>query len=265
MNDRKILFFDIDGTIYREGSGIYESAASAIYECANAGHLMMLCTGRGMSTIPDEVRALPFTGGVFGCGTHVQIDHRVLLDAAVMGSCCQDVLDILYRNDCPYFVNNSDYIYYDPDFLPTNRRAMAKRMYYAYHGRLRPMEENPGRISKLTAYPQDTRLIPQIQRDLSPWFDTIVHAEYDYIELVLKGCTKGTGVDLILQDLGIARENSYGFGDSANDLPLLDAVGHAVIMGDAPESIKGSFQRAASIHDDGLARSLKALGLIGAI
>lgn len=259
---QKILFFDIDGTIYREGYGIYESAATAIRACAKAGHLLMLSTGRGMSTIPDAVRELPFTGGVFGCGTHVQVGEKVLLDAAVMGTGCQDVLEVLYRNDCPYFVNNSDYIYYDPDFLPADRRDMARRMYYAYHGRLRPMEENPGRISKLTAYPQDSSRIPQIAEGLSPWFDIIVHAEYDYIELVLKGCTKGTGVDLILQELGISRKDAYGFGDSANDLPLLEAVGHGVIMGDAPEAIKGGFIRAGSIHDDGLARVLTELRLI---
>lgn len=260
----RILFFDIDGTIYREGYGVPESTADALRACAQRGHLLMLCTGRGMSSIPDDVQALPFTGGVFGCGTHVQAGNQVLTDAAVMGSRCQEVIETLYRNKCPFFVNNSDYIYYDPAYVPQGfkEKGILQRMTYAYHGRLKTLRELDGRISKLTAYPEDTSLIPRIAEELSPWFDLIEHPDYAYIELVLKGYTKGTGVTQILRELGIPREDSFGFGDSTNDLPLLEAVGHGVIMAEAPEEIKGGFYRADSFHADGLSRALIDLGLI---
>lgn len=258
----KILFFDIDGTIYREDHGVPGSTEAALIKCAEQGHLLMLSTGRGLSSIPDAVLRLPFSGGVFGCGTYVQAGGRVLLDAAVMGSQCQEIIETLYRNRCPFFVNNSDYIYYDPGCIPAGFEDIIRRMKHAYHGRLRPLSELPGRISKLTAYPQDFSLVPQICRELSPWFDCIVHPEYAYIEPVLKGYTKGTGVSLILQELGIPREASYGFGDSSNDVPMLEAVGCGVIMGEAPEQIKGGFIRAGSIYEDGISRILTELRLI---
>ena len=100
------------------------------------------------------------------------------------------------------------------------------------------------------------------QAELSRWFDCIVHAEYDYIELVLRGYTKGTGVDLVLQKLGVPREDSYGFGDSKNDIPMLDAVGCGIIMSEAPDEIKGDYVRAGSIHGDGIPDALRRLGLI---
>ena len=261
MGTKKALFFDIDGTIYREGYGVYESAAAAIRRCAENGHLLYLCTGRGSSSIPDSVLELPFDGGVFGCGTYVHAGGHVLVDAGVMGSACQEVIEILYRNKCPFFVNNSDYIYYDPNYVPSGFDDHIRRMYYAYHGRLRPLSELDGRISKLTAYPEDRSLIPRIARELSPWFDCLEHMEYAYIELVLKGYTKGTGVTLTLDTLGIPREDSYGFGDSANDLPMLEAVGHGIVMDEAPEHVKARFHRAGSIHADGLAQVLGELGL----
>ena len=262
MNEKKILFFDIDGTIYREHIGVPKSTADAIRRCAEAGHILMLCTGRGASSIPGEVLALPFDGGVFGCGTYVHADGRVLKDAAVMGSACQEIRDTLYRLRCPFFVNNSDYIYYDPAYIPAGFREIIKRMNYAYEGRLKTLRELDGRISKLTAYPEDPSMIPQIAREMSPWFECTEYAEYAYIELVLNGCTKGTGVDFVLNELGIPRENSYGFGDSGNDIPMLDAVGCGVIMQEAPEEFKGNYVRAGSIHEDGIARVLKELQLI---
>lgn len=257
----KALFFDIDGTIYREGYSVYDSAAAALRRCAEKGHLLFLCTGRGASSIPAEVQKLPFTGGVFGCGTYVYTGSRVLTDAAVMGSACGEIIDILYRNRCPFFVNNSDYIYYDPSYIVSGFRDIIPRMNRAYQGRLKPLSELDGRISKLTAYPEDTSLIPRIREALSPWFDCIVYDEYRYIELITKGYTKGTGVQQILTELGIPREDSYGFGDSGNDLPMLEAVGHGVVMKEAPEDLRRRFTCAGSIHADGLAGILEQLGL----
>lgn len=257
----KALFFDIDGTIYREGFGVYDSAADALRRCAENGHLLFLCTGRGASSIPSQVLELPFTGGVFGCGTYVHDGSRVLTDAAVMGSACQEIIDILYRNRCPFFVNNSDYIYYDPGYLAAGFEDHIHRMNRAYQGRLRPLCELDGRLSKLTAYPEDTSLIPRIREELSPWFDCIVYGEYRYIELITRGHTKGTGVRQILTELGIPREDAYGFGDSGNDLPMLEAVGHGIVMAEAPEDIRRRFIRAGSIHEDGLAGILDQLGL----
>lgn len=262
MTEKKILFFDIDGTIYREGRGVPEGAEEAIRQCAENGHILMLCTGRGMSSIPDAVLRMPFEGGVFGCGTHVQTGQRVLLDAAVMGTHCQEIIETLYRYQCPFFVNNSDYIYYDPAYPPKGFSEIIQRMHRAYHGRLRTLRELPGRISKLTAYPQDFNLIPQIAEAMAPWFDCITYPEYAYIELVLKGHTKGTGVTRMLTDLGIARENAYGFGDSSNDIPMLEAVGHGVIMKEAPDQIKGGFIRAGGLYENGIPEVLQRLGLI---
>ena len=241
---------------------MYESTRQALRRCAQQGHRLMICTGRGASSIPDEVADLPFEGGVFGCGTYVTAGGRVLADEAVMGTHCRDIIEILYDNNCPFFVNNSDYIYYDPGETPEGFEQIIRRMKYAYHGRLQPLQELPGRISKLTAYPRDKSRIPQIESELSRWFDCIVHPDYDYIELVLKGCTKGTGVEQILRHLGTAREDSYGFGDSKNDIPMLDAVGCGVIMEEAPDEIKGNYFRAGSIHGDGLSEALQRLGLI---
>ncbi len=259
---KKVLFFDIDGTIYREGYGVYDSAADALRRCARNGHLLMLCTGRGASSIPDEVTELPFSGGVFGCGTYVYADGRVLTDAALLGSACGEVVDILYKNRCPFFINNSDYIYYDPSYIAEGFRDKIQKMNYAYHGRLRTLSELDGRISKLTAYPEDRSLIPQIARELSPWFDCIEYTEYQYIELTLKGYSKGTGVDLVLKELNLTREQSYGFGDSGNDLPMLEAVGRGIVMGEAPRHLQDRFISTGSIHQDGLADVLARLDLI---
>ena len=90
----------------------------------------------------------------------------------------------------------------------------------------------------------------------------ITHDEYDYIEIVPRGYSKGTGVKQIIEELGVSVGDTYGFGDSGNDIPMLEAVGTAVVMGDAPDDLKARYMTTDSLYSDGLAKALLRLGLI---
>lgn len=67
----KIVFYDVDGTLFRHDIRVPESTITAVSKCAENGHYNILCTGRNYSIVPDEVRALPMQGMVMGCGTYV--------------------------------------------------------------------------------------------------------------------------------------------------------------------------------------------------
>ena len=44
--NKKIVFFDIDGTIYRYGEPIPSDTLDAIKKLKENGHLAVICTGR---------------------------------------------------------------------------------------------------------------------------------------------------------------------------------------------------------------------------
>ena len=114
----------------------------------------------------------------------------------------------------------------------------------------------------MTGYPSDKTCLPELIGALSPWFDVITHKEYDYIEITLKGHSKGTGVERIIRELGAKREDTYGFGDSGNDIAMLQAVGTGIVMGDAPQYLKETYLTTDSIYADGIEKALIRLGLI---
>ena len=78
-----------------------------------------------------------------------------------------------------------------------------------------------------------------------------------YIELLPAGCGKGEAVDFLNDRLGIAREESMGFGDGENDVGMLRSVGIGVAVEGAGE---GLLKYADSICekpvDDGIYREL---------
>jgi len=104
-------------------------------------------------------------------------------------------------------------------------------------------------ISKITAvgpYREDDAEF------FSEWFD--VYDMGTYSDVVKRGVTKATGMQHVLDYLGIPRENCIGVGDSANDLPMIEFAGLGVAMGNAPEGVKArSDVVTESIENDGVA------------
>lgn len=258
----KVIFYDVDGTLYRRDCGIPESTVRAIKKSEGNGHIAILCTGRGACTLPREIEDLPLHGRICQCGTYVSLEGNVLVNAGVSGPACRKIIEILHRYDCPFFIENSDHYYLDPDFAPGIFSDIMHIMEKNYPGRYRPVSQLPDFIQKMTAYPDDRSVIPQLRDALSPWFLVLDHDEYDYVEITLKDYSKGSGVRRILDALSASAEDSIAFGDSSNDIPMLDAAGLGVVMGDAPEELKERYMSTDSIYSDGIEKALLKLGLI---
>ena len=258
----KVIFYDVDGTLFRRECGVPESTIRAIKKCEENGNIAILCTGRGACTLPDEIEVLPLHGRICQCGTYVILDGKVLVDDGVEGPDCQKILEILHKYDCPSFVENSNHYYLDTDFAPGVFKEVISSMSEHYPGRYMPMSMLPNKIQKMTGYPNNRAMLPQLCEELSPWFEVIVHDEYDYVEITHKDYSKGTGVRRILSALGKTQDDAIAFGDSSNDITMLDAVGQAFVMGDAPEELKTKYTPTDSIYADGIEKTLVKLGLI---
>lgn len=258
----KVIFYDVDGTLFRREIRIPESTVKAIKECDRQGHKAILCTGRGACTLPAEVDDLPLHGRICQCGTYVSLNGDVLTNAGVSGPDCREILRILHEYNCPFFVENTDHYYVDPDFAPGSFKDILQVMEKNYPGKYCPVSQLPDFIQKMTGYPEDKSILPEMKEVLSPWFNVIIHDEYEYVEITLKGYTKGTGVRQILEGLGAAKDEAIAFGDSGNDIPMLEAVGLGIVMGDAPEELKARYRVTDSIYSDGIAKALIGLGLI---
>ena len=84
-----------------------------------------------------------------------------------------------------------------------------------------------------------------------------------YCEVVAAGASKADAVAFLRRELGIAADDVIAFGDGENDLPMLEAAGISVAMGNANEALKRAADLVTSSSDeDGVARALARLGLI---
>lgn len=82
------------------------------------------------------------------------------------------------------------------------------------------------------------------------------------LEVTAAGATKGTAARWIERQMAVARPRVTSIGDSENDLPLKEASGRFVAMGNAPESIRETADEVCEpVWEDGVARWIeRALG-----
>lgn len=74
------------------------------------------------------------------------------------------------------------------------------------------------------------------------------------IDITHKLATKKTAIEKLIEITGTKKENVIGVGDNFNDLPMFEAVGYRVAMGNAIDELKKSADFVTtSIEEDGLA------------
>ena len=79
-----------------------------------------------------------------------------------------------------------------------------------------------------------------------------------YVEIFAKNTSKGTALNTLASRLGIAKEEIACIGDSANDLPMFEAAGLKIAMGNAvPELKKKADIVTYSNHIDGAAKAIE--------
>ncbi|MBR0508067.1 MAG: HAD hydrolase family protein, partial [Clostridia bacterium] len=82
-------------------------------------------------------------------------------------------------------------------------------------------------------------------------------------ELINRNFDKGKGVRIVADAYGIAIGDTIGFGDSMNDLEMIETVGTSVCMDNGSPKLKEvSDLVCPAVDADGLAIAFERLGLI---
>lgn len=91
---------------------------------------------------------------------------------------------------------------------------------------------------------------------------TVTRTTSDFVEVMAPGVSKGHALGELIARLGVPRAAVVAFGDGENDIPLLDAAGLGIAMGNAMPALLPHAARATlSNAEDGVAVALVELGL----
>lgn len=276
---KKIVFFDIDGTVWDWNRNIPKSTIEAIGKLRQNGHLAFICSGRAKSHIIDpHLFAIGFDGVIAACGSYIELGGETIYNNLIPNDVVKLTVETILQCNLPSVLEGprknwlSETGFETDDFVIAMRKEMGPNAvpFNSYTEDIR-INKFSSDVLRKSDYARVKETLSQyyyfIEHGLTADFKGLPGEEPEavvaVIEAVPHGITKGTGIVRTLEYLGIDVANSYGIGDSANDIDMFNAVGHSICMGDGAEVAKSSVDYVTTgLWDDGIQNALKHFGLI---
>jgi hypothetical protein len=274
---KKIIFLDIDGTLTVPGSNVLpESALKAIRAAQAKGNYVFLCTGRNYDMLSPMLK-YGFDGVVGSSGGYVVCQNQVIYDCPMTEEQRVLAMDVLEKNHINRTVECIDGAYTDDglkhflerhagegknsEFLRWRRQveeALHIRSMKAYRGQP---------VYKLVVMCESLDQLAEPRRLLEKDFNFVIQemGNYGFLngEIISRKFDKGTGVRRVCEYLGVPIEDTVGFGDSMNDLEMMETVGLSICMENGADALKKIADAVCpAVMEDGIYRAFETYHLM---
>ncbi len=274
--DQKLIFLDIDGTLTEPGKNVPPpSAVDAVRRAREKGHKVVLCSGRNYGML-YPVTQYGFDGLVASAGGYIEYNGQVVYDCPMTSEQQARVLDIFKESGIYRTIGGRSHSYTDEgfkEFLSENIQSKANsellrwRIQIENELGIRPMSEYDGEpIYGMAFMSRGAERLKKPLQMLQEEFDFCIQDE-DACgivngELSSKEFDKGKAVERLCGFLGISKEDTIAFGDSMNDLEMLQAAEIGVCMANgSPSLLKIANMVCPSVLEDGLYSAFEKLKL----
>ncbi len=270
---KKLIFFDIDGTIVTETGDLSErfipsSFQTALKKLQKNGHLCFINTGRSYAEVDKKIRLLPFDGLICGCGSYIMHNDRILFHKTLPDDLKKSILCDVEKYHLEWLLEGTRYVYY------------STRQYNTYIGSL--MQDH------LALVPDAVKRIDPdtVSAEDSPDFDKLCiclgegnhfdefHEKYkDMLTFIDRGnqfyeitplhVSKASGIRFLEDYFHLDRKDTISIGDSTNDLPMLTYTAYSICMGNGARELFDLVDYVTdSVGEDGILHAMQHLNLI---
>lgn len=257
----RALFLDVDGTLISfRTHEIPASALRALSRAHERGVRLFIATGRAANDL-GPLRGIAYDGVVSLNGSRcVASDGRVVSQHLIPRDAFEHALTLseelgfamgleleegVFVNRVTPEVKRVAHMVAHPVPEPTDLRALFDRV----------------ECCQLCFY-----FDPDTERQVMARLPTLVASRWCgiFADVNLRGIDKATGMREFMDSYGFSASEVAAFGDGGNDVAMLRAAGVGVAMGNAcDEALNAADYITASVDEDGIAKALAHLGVIG--
>ena len=261
--NKKIVFFDIDGTLLDEHTGtIPESCKKAIELAQNNGHILIINTGRPVSTIDTNITKINFDGYICGCGTYIKYKDKTIMHATLDENIRKEVIEQIFKCNVQAVLEGEKGAFFstnitDPYILKFKATYNEQNLPTGEYDKNSIIE-----FDKMAVWYDDHSDIETFRKFLSQYFD-IIQIDTNFIEVVPLHYSKATGIQYLIDYLGMDISQTISIGDSTNDLSMLEYTQESVAMGNSnPILFDKVTYITTDIDKDGIYNALKHFKMI---
>ncbi len=236
-NAKKVLFFDLDGTLLNDDKTISPRTRAALEACVAKGHVFVISSGRAYSSIIKIVERLglenckPLISSFNGSQIY-HLERKEMLHSTKLST------DIIAKiRDLAKTMGVHLQSYSDTHVLTEsiNKNVTFYCEYVKNDYELLPDIAAEGLESyKLLAVDLDNRqLLDDFRIKVEELCSKKVQCFFSndwFLEILPYGTTKGTALKFVCDYTGVDIKYSYAFADAENDLPMLETAAYSTVL-----------------------------------
>ncbi|MBO8155416.1 MAG: Cof-type HAD-IIB family hydrolase [Bacillaceae bacterium] len=257
MDRKRIVFFDIDGTLLDEHKEIPEETIEAVHDLKDKGVLVAIATGRAPFMYDHIRKRLGIDSFISFNGQLVVLNGKVIFEEPLP----KNELESLWfhakkRNHPMVYLDETTMTASEPNHPFIAESIGSLKLPYP---KIDPNYFKKKPVYQALIFCEDHEEKTYFSHDS---FRFVRWHQYSTDVLPAKG-SKARGIQKMLEYLGIDKENSFAFGDGLNDMEMLEFVGTGVAMGNGHPTVK----KVADVVTDhvsksGIVKGLKIVGLL---
>lgn len=278
--NKKIIFCDIDGTLVDHHGVMPESTKEAIKKARANGHLIFLCTGRSKVKVVGDATKLEVDGKVYSAGGYIEVHDKIIREEFIPVATVKHIVEFLDAHNINFCLEAPDKTYISRNarqfFTAVKEKSMAanpeKKEQIEAHlqGLINHMVDGENLIREdickvifvASTVPYET-LREEFKDEMVILPSSMGFWGSNSGEMMIPNVHKASGIELVLKHLGFKKEDTMAYGDSFNDMEMLEFVQTGVAMGNACDALKEIADEITdSVEEDGLYNSFKAHGLL---
>jgi Cof subfamily protein (haloacid dehalogenase superfamily) len=275
LNSFKMIVIDIDGTLLDPEGKITERTRAAVQAARQAGIVVTLATARRYCNTVQIARELGLECSLIvsdGAMIAGYPQATILQTHPMQSQVAQQAVELFVRYNLQPVVHPDTGLQEEIWTGPIDKDNLWLEAYfsvYAEQVRRMPYERlgaghgDPLRVVSFDTEEAIAAVIPEVAALDCSW-NTIKRGTYGCAEITVMDprCSKASGVMTLARQLDMPLQEIMAIGDNNNDIPMLQAVGWGVAMGQAPAAVKAVAQAVtASNAEDGAARAIESYAL----
>ncbi|MGX7024516.1 HAD family hydrolase [Vagococcus hydrophili] len=257
--NKKLIAFDIDGTLINDEHAILPETLAAITQLQNEGHMVMCATGRSLP-LAEEVlnesgieHAVLSNGAVaFSKGEQIYsnpLNREAMLKLVKVSA--ERKIDLVFNGLKETKLNN-------PNYNPETKIAME-----SFGQALPEIDETfheRAEVYQIVALLDESKMDAYVGK--FPEFRFVRWHEHG-IDVLPHNGSKAETLKFVADKFGFAQADIMAFGDGNNDMEMLAYAGVGVAMGNGKEDLKAvSDFVTLSNNEGGIVHALKEYNLI---
>lgn len=266
MSEKYIIAIDLDGTLLHNDDQPSQFTIETLQKVSQLGHMVIITTGRSYASSMDIYRLIGISSPLINsngayCHFPSQSNWEGTQLKAISLELAREIFNLTQQTQLGYLaLETLNHVYI------TSNEAL-KSPYFELYGKDPILLNSPQELTEqpiafywLSTPSQQPKIQQLIAEQISEPLEICTWGgEFPSLDITPYGVTKAFGIKHVAMSLGMEDAPIIAFGDSDNDVSMLEYANIGIAMGNANENVK----RVADIvleltnEEDGVAHYLK--------